>query len=233
MKVLAIVLLLVMSSTITFAQAGENDAEKQFDMEEDTVQIHDLEAERTAAKEEALRQEKQERETKKELTKLESRKNQEAAVTKKVVLLYRDRILTAEKGRKNAEAQSAILNKEIQKMKMQVTASETKAKSSEGTAKEASNMVNDLKKQKGDLTKRETNAIRQTTALESQLRLLKIQYARLKMETQQLEGHLKMIEDVEAKREAERDKMNRDISSMKDRRKAADETIRAHQGSSN
>ena len=230
MKILAVVLLMTMVPGISRAQLGSDDKEQQFEMEQENLDIHDSEAQRKAAKDEALHQEKLEKERLRQLKALQIKKELELKLAKKQMAAYQDRIKVSEKKRKGYEDESGHLERELTQLRDKVSAQENKAKDSEVAAADALKLLNSKKQEKIDLLKRDTQSTRAISRNEDKIRTLKLQYARLNMETRQLEGHLKMMEEADAKKELEREKIERDVSSMKDRRKAASDAVNNHSG---
>jgi len=185
--------ILVMLAVLTFGIKGfaQLDArEKELDLETETLEIHDLEAEQKTAAEEAKRQEAEERKLQIKLQLVKNKKETTLERAKREVAESESRRTHAESQQKKYAAAILKYQKETQKLEQQIKLYNDSAKRAEAIAEAGKKEVNRLWARRIKLLK----LVKQSGDSDSKSKLkatnLKKQYQNLNNQNRQLESRL-------------------------------------------
>jgi chromosome segregation ATPase len=215
MKASTLLISLVFCLFGSLSHGGTEEAEKSFEMEEETVQIRDTEAERVAAQKEAKKQQQIEAARAAQLKSILAEKE-------KVSKRAKTDIANAEVSRKKSEKSIALENAEIAKLKTQidtlkgqVASAEDKAKTAQQTEQTGREAIETSKKELANLNVRKRKADMANVIYSARISHLKAEYQRISQQHAQAQAATKQSEKQSYDNRASQDKLTRDISSVK------------------
>lgn len=192
MKANTVLLLICLSFSIV-APAQIDDRGKEIELEQDTLQIHDLEAERKNALAEALRQEKEKAHLENQLKVVTSQKASILEKAKRDIALAEARRITSESAQKVYQAQITKIKQESKKLEDHSNAALMAAKKAEDTAQAGRSELENqrtIHEKLVQLLKQRANQLN-----ESQVKMQKMrkEYQSLKTDNKKLEQNLKRL----------------------------------------
>lgn len=232
MKALVIVSLVcfIFISVRVFGDDINDEKQSQFELEDENIQIHDIEAERKAAEEEARHEEEIKKQDHAKLVNLRAEKTRTLKKAQGEIAAFEARRSRAVKDQKAYQNESTLLQKQIQALNDKVNLKETQAKTAEDLASTGKKEVEKSRDDKADLLKRNEKAEKAIAEYTTEAQRLQAQYQKLTNENGQLSDHVKMVEENSRRRLQQRDLAKRNLASAQAQNKNLRNKIRNDTG---
>ena len=194
--VLTIFIAVIGQPTVTIASSFGNQfaqmdqREKELDVETETLQIHDLEAERKLAAEEAKRQEQEEKSLQAKLEQVKQKKESVLERSKKEIAVSEGRRIRAEEQQKVYHASIKKIQNEIKKIEAQIEKASLEAKRADGLAETGRGELASAKTKRDSLVKEYKEKFASSLKAKLEARRLKAEYQKVVNQNQKIEKNL-------------------------------------------